>query len=268
MSQIGIIGVGYVGGALRAWFEKAPRRFQLFLYDKYKKIGSLEEVNQADIVFVAVPTPFYKETGYDGSAVEEAVSYIQAPRIVVIKSTVLPGTTEDLQKKYPDKAFLFHPEFLRGKTAAEDFLKPNRHIIGYTSKSRDYADLVLNILPKAPCVQVIPATEAEVGKYFENAFLATRVIFANQVYDLCQALDVNYELVKDSLGLDPRIGKSHFDIRADGYRGYGGHCLPKDIKSLLQFAQGVGVRLKLLEVLEEVNQDLNGDNWCRKEPRE
>jgi UDPglucose 6-dehydrogenase len=260
--KIGIVGLGYVGGAIRHWFRKSKKSAAIFLYDKYKKIGSIEEVNFADVVFVAVPTPFNENRGgYDDSAVREAVSKIKDGKTVIIKSTVVPGSTDWFQKKYPKKTFLFNPEFLRGlrtKTILKDFMRPDRQIVGFTNaRSRKIASRVLQILPKAPFMKIVKALEAEMVKYFANTFLATRVIFANQIYDLCQKLGgIDYDTVKECAGEDPRIGRSHFDIFTDGYRGFGGPCLPKDLKALLQVARSKNLELPLLETVDKVNAEL------------
>jgi len=253
--KIGIIGIGTVGKVVKYWFN--TENYPLFLYDKYKKIGSLKEVNKAEIVFTCVPTSFHdKGNGYDDTAVIEALDIPSGPKIVVIKSTVLPGSTEKFQKKFPKHKILFNPEFLRHKTAPKDFLRPNRQIIGYTSKSKRIAKRILNILPKAPYQRIIPSKEAEMVKYFGNCFLALRVIFANQIYDLCQKLKINYDLVKEVAGYDPRIGHSHFNIFQDGYRGYNDPCLDKDVKAFIQFAKSVGVNLPLIEVMNKINENL------------
>ncbi len=253
--KIGIIGLGIVGEAVKHWFKK--EKYPLFLYDKYKKIGSSEEVNKAEIVFICVPTPFYeKGNGYDDTAVTASLNILSAPKIVVIKSTILPGSTENFQKKFSQHKILFNPEFLRHKTACEDFLHPTQQIIGYTSKSKRNAKKILNILPKVSYQKIIPSKEAEMVKYFSNLFLALRVIFANQIYNLCQKLEINYDIVKEVVGHDPRIGHSHFNIFQDGYRGYSGHCLPKDMKAFIQFAKFYRINISLLETIDKINTGL------------
>lgn len=260
--KIGIIGLGYVGGAVREWFASQIDPSRLFLYDLHKGVGSMDEVNKADIIFVAVPTPFKSESGFDGSAVEQSVKNIEDGKTIIIKSTVLPGTTAGLQKKYPKKKILFNPEFLRAATAVEDFAHPDRQVVGVTEESAGEAELVLGMLPKAPHTKVLTSTEAEFVKYFGNLFLSAKVIFANQMYDLCAKLGVDYDKVKDVAALDPRIGASHLDVNDSGYRGYGGGCFPKDTKALAHFARARGVPLKLFEAIEEINKELNGDHWC------
>jgi len=254
--NIGIAGLGYVGEAVKYWFEKM--KYPLFLYDKYKKIGSPEEINKADLIFLCLPTPFVEENnkGFDDSAILEVLSQIQGEKTIVIKSTVLPGSTENYQKRFPQHKILMNPEFLLAKTAIQDFLKPKKQIIGYTEKSKNLAKRVMDLLPPAPFKKIVKSTEVEMVKYFGNTFLANRVIFANQIYDICKKLGIDYEIVKECAGADPRIGYSHFEIFYDGYRGYGGTCLPKDTKAFIQFVEKIGIEPKLFKTLEEINKIL------------
>ncbi len=256
--KIGICGVGMVGGALKNYFENI-KKIKPFLYDKGKNIGSVEEVRKADIVFLCVPTPFLKDgRGFDLSYVEGACNYLDGQgKILVIKSTVLPGTTKDLQKKYPQHKFLFNPEFLSEATADEDMCNPDRQIVGYTEQSKEKAKKIMDLLPKALVQKIIPATEAEIVKYFNNTFNAVKVIFANQIYDLCQKLGVNYDNVADAAAASKFIKtKDHLDIFYGGYRGYGGKCLVKDIRALIQLADSKGIDLKLHKTVEEINNQL------------
>ena len=256
--KIGIIGIGAVGGAVASAMPGA------LLYDKYKKIGSIEEINKADIIFICVPTPYKEDMGFDLSAVKETFSIIKGKKIMVIKSTVLPGTTEKMQKEYPQHKVLFNPEFLREVSAKEDMKKPYEQIVGYTQKSKSVARGVLRILPKSKNEFLVPSVEAEMVKYFSNTFLSTKVIFANQIYDLCQKLNADYDLIKEMAKVSPRFAFSHFDVWTDGYRGYSGKCLPKDTKALIRFASGLGVDLSLLKLVDEENEELLRANKNKK----
>jgi len=247
-----IVGVGMVGGALARYLPDP------ILYDKFKEIGSLDEVNSADIVFVAVPTPYDEEKGgFDLDAVEETLGNLEGEKIVVIKSTVVPGTTEALQEKFPHHKILFNPEFLTEVTADQDMRFPDRQIVGYTAQSYTVAGDLMQILPQAPLERIIPATEAEMVKYFGNTWFAMKVVFAEQMFDLCQALGVDYNRVKEAAAADKRIGRSHLTACHGGYRGYGGKCLPKDTKALIQRARSLGVEMSLLEKVDEINAILN-----------
>lgn len=253
--KIGIIGLGCVGNAVKYWFQK--QECPLFLYDKYKKIGSLEEINKAEIIFICVPTPFEKKKGYDDGAVIESLNILSGSKIIVIKSTILPGSSEKFQISFPKHKIFFNPEFLKQKTSLKDFLNPSMQIIGYAHPMNEkIAKKVSAILPRSFNQKIIPSREAEMIKYFINSFLATRVIFANQIYDLCQTVGINYDLVSKIAGCDKRVGFSHFNVFHDGYRGYSGSCLPKDVKALIQFGKSNNLNLLLLKTINKINKVL------------
>jgi len=147
---------------------------------------------------------------------------------------------------------------LRAKTAKKDFINPDRQIVGFvTPKSKKAASRILKILPKAPYGKIVKAKEAEMIKYFSNTYLATRVVFANQIYDFCEKLGgIRYDVVKDCLVRDPRIGNSHFDIFHEGHRGYSGGCFPKDVKAFLGLARRLGVKIDLIKETDSINDKL------------
>ncbi len=253
--KIGVIGVGMVGGALQRYFQK--KGIEPFVYDKGRDLGSVEEINKADVIFISVPTPFKKDgDGFDLSCVEEAASYLTGSKIVVLKSTIVPGTTDYFQEKYPDHKWLFNPEFLTELTADQDMTYPDRQILGITKQSYNVAGDVMRLLPLAPYEKVMPAAEAELVKYFGNNWFAVKVIFANQMFDLCKKLDLDYDRVKEAASVDKRIGPSHLTASHKGYRGFGGKCIPKDIRAMIQFADSKGVDMQLLKKAEELNNEL------------
>jgi UDPglucose 6-dehydrogenase len=257
--NIGIVGVGVVGDAVRSYLETQGLR--LHLYDKYKSLGSLEEVNEADIVFVCVPTPYRDGIGFDSTAVASSIALLEGEKAVLVKSTLQPGTTEALQVKFPQHHIFFQPEFLREKTAREDFLNPDRQIMGY-SRDQDVTlgHELMSLLPDAPYEAVLPATAAELIKMSTNAFLAMKVIFSNQIFDVCEALEVDYDVVKNGIAADPRIGGSHMEVFDSGYRGYGGKCLPKDTQGLIELAAALKTPLDLFRTVHEINEVLQVEN--------
>jgi UDPglucose 6-dehydrogenase len=257
--KIGIMGVGMVGGALKNYFEKKGKKVSedLFLYDPAKGFDSVKELNKAEVIFVCVPTPYLKDgKGFDLSYIEDAFSKIEDEKIVVIKSTILPGTTEKMQSQYPRLKVLFNPEFLTELTAEQDMNYPDRQIVGYTKQSFPVAKDVMMLLPLAPYEKIMPATEAELVKYFGNNWFAVKVAFANQMYDVCSKIGADYDTVMEAAAADKRIGPSHLVVWHKGYRGYGGKCLVKDIRAFIQFADSLGVDLKIHKAAENVNNDL------------
>lgn len=251
--SIGIIGYGMVGGAVGAWFKHAN------VFDLKKAPHGMPRVNASEIVFICVPTPYKKSTGYDFRAIDQSARRLTGKKIVVLKSTVLPGVTAALQKKYPQHVWLFNPEFLQDKTAVKDFLKPDRQIIGVarnTPKHRAAARQLLKLLPPAPYQAITTSVEAELIKLFANSFLAMKVVFANMVYDVAQMNGANYEQVKLGIGHDPRITTSMMKIWMDGFRGYSGKCLPKDVGAMISYGRIKKHRLPLLEVVDGINWKL------------
>lgn len=252
--KIGVIGGGMVGSAIKSYFPQA------LIYDKFKPQDSLEQVLQSDYIFIAVPTPY--NGGFDLSIMDEAMSYLSGAKdkVVIIKSTVIPGTTDNYQQKYPSLKILFNPEFLTEKTAVEDFKNPDRQIVGFTNNNEVVAKEVLALLPPASYQKTMPAKAAELVKYMFNTFYATKVVFANQFYDLCQKLGLDYELVKGAFLTEKKNLFNHFDVWHKGYRGYGSKCLPKDLNALVELGDKNGVDLQLLKTVRAINEQLIGKN--------
>lgn len=252
--KIGIIGIGVLGDAVVSHYEE--NGYKTYCYDKYKNIGSIEEVNQADVIFICVPTPRGEYNSCGTFIVDEAISYVKGKKIIIIKSTVIPGTTDSLQTKYPQHRILFCPEFLTEKRAYKDFKNPKIKIVGYTLKSEPICQDIYDFLPLTQFGAVMPASAAELFKYFRNSFLAIKNIFANQIYELCQATNIDYNFVKDCAEADPWIGPEHLDPWQDGYRGFNGKCLPKDTEALLVWADQQGADLSVLRKAVEYNSKL------------
>lgn len=251
--RVGIIGYGMVGRAVGAWFTNAavysPRQFP----------DGMRDVNKCEIVFICVPSPYSKKTGYDLKAVHQTAKALTGKKILVLKSTVLPGTTTMLQKKYPKHTWLFNPEFLVEKTHIQDFLKPDRQIIGLaknTAAHKAAAKKVMRILPPAPYEAVTTSAEAELIKLSANSFGALKVIYANMVYDLSQAAGADYETVRAGIIHDARIGPSWMKIWFDDYRGYSGKCFPKDVGALIWWGKKKRKRARLMETADAINQKL------------
>lgn len=202
----------------------------------------------SDLILVCVPTPFdpsNKEFGFDSIPIMQCLSNCPENARVVIKSTVPPGTTYALQQAFPRLHLFFSPEFLTEATAVHDAMYPARQVVGFGGATRSkMAESVLAALPDAPWERVCWSTEAEMIKYFSNAFYAVKVAFANQMFDLCHAVrheGVDYEDVREAAEHDPMIHPNHLDVHHGDYRGFGGKCLPKDLNTLIHTMQRLGL---------------------------
>ncbi len=239
---IGFVGQGFIGKSYADDFER--RGYTVVRYSLEEPYRANKElIKGCDIVFIAVPTPTTPK-GFDYSIVRDALKLVGPGKTAVIKSTILPGTTASLQKKFP-KLFVMHsPEFLVLKQAAEDAARPLRNIVGIVKDSianRGRAKAVMATLPKAPFEMICTVREAELIKYSGNFFLYLRVLFANLMFDLADATGADYELVRKAIAADPRIGASHLQVMHDsGHkgakqgRGAGGVCFIKDVAALTE----------------------------------
>ncbi|MCX6780545.1 MAG: hypothetical protein NT003_00270, partial [Candidatus Magasanikbacteria bacterium] len=154
--------------------------------------------------------------------------------------------------------------FLTEETADQDMRFPDRQVVGYTKQSYTVAGDLMMLLPAAPFERIMPATEAEMVKYYANTWFAVKVVFANQMYDVCEKLGINYDTVKETAAADKRIGRSHLDIFHKGFRGYGGKCLPKDTRAMIQLGERLGLSLDLLKTTDAINNKLCGGNPEKK----
>ena len=262
--KIGFIGQGFIGKNYADDFEE--RGYEVVRYareDKYS--GNKNKIKECDIVFIAVPTPTTPK-GFDYSIVEGVIELIGKGNVAVIKSTMQPGSTEKIAKKYPDVFVMHSPEFLKEKTAAFDAANPDRNIIGISLDTAEYnkkAKMVMDVLAKAPYNKIMDVRSAELVKYIGNCFLMTKVVFFNVMYDIAEKLDLNWEDVRDSVANDPRIGESHTKVKhQSGHggpvaRGAGGHCFIKDFAAIRELHEKILAEdktgLNVLKSIEDKN---------------
>lgn len=265
--KVGIVGIGMVGGALKKYFESKPAyEVSLHLYDK-KGLGSMEEVNKADFIYLCLPTPYKPETGCDISILEDTIRELKPDKVLIIKSTIPPGTTDYLQRMYPNQKFIFNPEFLTEETSDQDMCFPDRQIVGVTDKSYTVAKDVLQQLPLAPFERIVPAKVAEFIKYGNNTWFAVKVAKNNEMYDLAMKIgfsEAEWEMFTDGIASDRRIGRTHLKIMHKGKRGYFGKCIPKDSKALIQFAKRLKIRMPVLEATDQYNDQLLDSQGYKK----
>ncbi|OGE37609.1 hypothetical protein A3D79_01620 [Candidatus Daviesbacteria bacterium RIFCSPHIGHO2_02_FULL_39_8] len=261
--KLGIIGYGFVGQAVANGFNVASSgKDKILYYDKYKDTASLEKViKESEFIFICLPTPMKAdESGIDLSIIEKSMPDItrhtdETDKIIVIKSTVTPGTTAALEKKYPGSHFAFNPEFLTEANFLADFLNADRTVIGANNDlvSRRVAVIFRQRFPKTKIFQTDPTT-AETVKYFANAFLSLKVTFANAFYDFCQKIGIKYEEVKKMAAFDKRIVDAHLDVTT--HRGFGGKCFPKDLVALMGEFKKAGVDVSILESMWKYNKKI------------
>lgn len=261
---IGCVGQGWIGKNYADEFEERGYQVVRYALDaKYRK--NKKKIATCDIVFICVPTPS-KPTGFDYSIVDDVLNLVGDGKIAVIKSTVLPNTTDKLQDKH-DNIFIVHiPEFLTEKTAAWDVRNPSRNIIGETKKSAKahIHEKILPHLPKAPYETAVNAKTAELIKYGGNCWFYFKVIFVNMLYDLSGQLGIDYDEIKKGLAADPRIGSTHLAPVHQGGRGAGGHCFIKDMSAFAEiykkYCAGDSYGNRLLTIMQDKNIQLLVDS--------
>lgn len=226
---IGFIGQGYVGKTAANNFEK--RGFTLIRYaleEPYR--ANKQKIKEADIVFIAVPTPTTPK-GFLSHIVEEGVSLARPGATVVIKSTVLPGMTSSIQKKFPKITLLNNPEFLSEKTAQKDTDEPFANIIGMPkndAKHKAAAKLVMSIIPKAPFQMICSSEEAEIFKYSHNISGYTQILTFNLMYDMARHFGAKWDPIQKAIEADPLICNRYSNPVHKSGRGAGGACFIKD----------------------------------------
>lgn len=263
--SIGICGLGFVGSAMQQSFEKNGFivNKNLFLYDKFREIGTFDNLLKADILFLALPTSYNdKNQSYDLGPLNETLEKLMHNTyhgITVIKSTMCPQTTDNFYNKY--KLNLIHnPEFLTARTAFDDFHNQNLIVLGQNKNcDQDKVELVRKFYeqfyPDAQ-INICEATESESMKLFGNCFYATKIQFFNEMYLLCQKTGADYNTVKNLMLSYGWINPNHTDVPGhDGKLSFGGGCFPKDTSAMLAFMKDNDSPHEVIEaVISERNE--------------
>jgi UDPglucose 6-dehydrogenase len=257
--KIGVIGVGFVGKAIVHGFSLYA---DLKVYDKFQTgLNTLEEtIKESDYLFVCVPTPMNDDGSQDLSCIYEVMENINklnaSRKIIIIKSTVIPGTTRKLSEKYKDHLFVFNPEFLTERSAKLDFINTARIILGGSNQmALDYVEEMYRIRFSHTPIYKTSFEGAELVKYMNNCFFALKISYLNEIYEICQRLKLDYNELKDMFLSDQRIGNSHCDIPGhDGDRGYGGKCFKKDINAIIKWGENNGFSMDTFRAAENVNK--------------
>jgi UDPglucose 6-dehydrogenase len=245
---VGIVGFGEVGRSVQKLFPAAV------CYDEPLAIGAREQVNACTYAFVAVPTPSLPGGACDTSIVEEVAGWLEAD-VIILLSTVAPGTTERLVEA-TGKRIVFQPMYGPGETPGHPYgdLMAVRWLIlgGARAVTSRVADLYKTVYNAETAIWQTDARTAELAKYMENAFLALKVTFCNEFYDIAEGFGVDYNELRELWLQDPRMGRSHTFVFPDD-RGYGGKCLPKDVDAIIQASQARGYVPRLLQAMAETN---------------
>ena len=262
--MIGIIGQGFVGNAV---YQKFKNYYDVFTYDldESKSNSNVNEIiYKCENIFVCLPTPMNEDGSCNISIVEKVLTEIdlitdnlETQRNIIIKSTIPPGTTAKWNHRFESLNIVFNPEFLTEANAVSDYENQDRIILGgVRPATTELKTIFSKVFPKAHIIKT-DSTHAEMVKYLTNTFLATKVSFANEMYSLCNQLNVDYDKVVEYATLDDRLGKSHWNVPGpDGDFGYGGHCFPKDLAAILHLSEKLNTMNNVLCAVQETNNNV------------
>jgi UDPglucose 6-dehydrogenase len=263
--NIGIVGLGYVGGAVLNAYTLKGHAVHTFDIDPARNPThtSFEEfLESTNFIYVAVPTPMMSNGACDTGIVERVVHDLcmtSEKKVIVIKSTVSPGTTERLQQQHPEHIIMFSPEFLTEANYLTDYINQEVTLIGKSSTTPDaVAEWALNsqtsLMSNPKFGKVVSSNTAELYKYTANLFLATKVSFANEMATVAKESGVEWEDLRQLIVNDSRLGTGHWKVPGpDGRNGFGGTCFPKDMSAIIHYAHSKGVGTPLLEAVWKRN---------------
>lgn len=272
MNNLSIIGAGFVGRAIYNGFSPY---FDIKVYDKYVKgFHELSEtVNHSEIIFICVPTPYRNDYSQDLSSIYDVIKSIDkvsnTRKILVIKSTIIPGTCRKLLEEFPGYGFIFSPEFLTERTSLLDFLNQTRIVLGSKDPDKDKdvekVEKLHRVRFKSIPIFKVLYEEAELLKYMCNCYFATKVTFMNQMYQICEGMGIEYEKLRQLFVSDNRITDSHTKVPGfDNKFGFSGKCFPKDLKSFINFCDAQGFDCDLFKATDMVNDRIREDkDWTQ-----
>jgi UDPglucose 6-dehydrogenase len=265
---VGVIGNGFVGESQIFAFSPISE-IRVYDVDPLKSTHTKEETHESDFIFVCVPTPMDMVGNQDLSYIEKVFRDAKEGPIYIIKSTVLPGTTEMLQRQYPHLNIIFSPEFLTERTAKLDMLTQARVIFGGDKVLTERVEELFSERFMNRHFIHTDSKTAEFIKYMNNTFFATKVSLMNEYYRLAQLVDVNWDDALYGFASDGRVGDSHLHVPGpDGKVGFGGTCFPKDINALINMSKEVGVNMNVLEAAWKTNLEIRPEqDWNKLKGR-
>lgn len=262
--MIGIVGQGFVGNAV---YQKFKKYYDVLTndLDENKSTSTLQNlVASCETIFLCLPTPMKQNGKCDVSIVERVLQEIdlladnyETKKTIVIKSTIVPGTTKKWNDGYESLDIVFNPEFLTERNAVKDYDNQNRIILGGPRPATtELKQIFSKVFPKATIIKT-DSTHAEMVKYLTNNFLSVKVSFANEIYQLCDKLDIDYDKVVEYATYDERLGKSHWGVPGhDGDFGFGGHCFPKDLAAILHLSDELNTINNVLHATQDTNDEV------------
>ena len=251
--NIGIIGLGVVGKACRAGFERCNYTVSVHDIALHTDISA---VQHTEICYICVPTPSNNNGGCDTNIVDSVVEQlinINYEGIIAIKSTISPGHTKLLNDRYLTDRIVFVPEFLKERSAEYDFVFDQKLLLVGTENINHYYVVVRSHgdLPKKQ--KRVSPTEAEIMKYYHNTFNATRIVFANILYEVCESIGADYNVVKHAFLTNNSMPDEYLDV-SNNLKGYGGACLPKDVRAMQELCNRLNLPYKFFETLDNENK--------------
>ena len=274
MVNIGIVGKGFVGTAVANGMSPGVGfESNVWVYDKEpsKSVNTLDEViNNGDFIFVSVPTPSNKDGSINLEILKQCIAEISDAKneesnpVILIRSTILPGTSRQLQKQFPKLRIVFNPEFLTERSANFDFISQSRFILGgEKSNTSPVRDLFKKRFGESLSIIETDYETAEFIKYVCNIFFACKVSFLNEMKLISDNIGANWEQVIDGFVRDGRVGHSHTNVPGhDGKYGFGGSCFPKDIQALINFAELRDIDLNVVRGAWETNLNVRPEkDW-------
>lgn len=246
--NVGIVGCGFIGGALKKWLEEHNPEINILISDPYK--GYNDDLTGADIIFISIHIPTEQDGSQDLTVLKEIICQLP-DKPIFIRTTILPGTSGELSKE-TGKNVYFMPEFLTERTAYEDFCSQP---MVFTAEE----ELLSQIFVGKKHIEMT-SLEAEITKYAHNVFGALKVTYFNGIYDLCKKYEANYRKIQQGILLSGYINSPHTQVPGpDGKLGYGGKCFPKDVNALTKMTEGLPIH-NLLKVLQPLNIEFRGED--------
>ena len=275
---IGIIGRGFVGNAIEKFLIKT--NISTISYDlkdnRDLNIAYEDIVVNSDTIYLCLPTPMNNDGSCCVDIVDNSLKVLDyyseknnVKPIILIKSTLVPESINNFQNKYQNILLVHNPEFLTERTAEKDFEQSTNHLFGLSFLSNNETtiskikDLYYRLFINSNLI-FVKSIESELIKYLTNSFFAVKVSFANQIYELCNKLNINYmEFIKNAILADPRIGELHWQVPGhDGKFGFGGSCFPKDLNGMINLFYSKSINPYILKAAKDYNDIIRPDkDW-------